>query len=198
EFVTFEVVGETYPEVVKCGAGSSSQAIELGQPIVDFCYTWTGAETVKADGFPKGITTDIDNAAKKISISGTPTEAGEFAFKVYAINNDSTFTKTGKITVTDPNAPASSSSQEPAEESSSSNEECIDEGACNSEGNDTAIRNIVNLSTEVEAGFYRIFDMQGRPLFSGERKPNKMPAARVVVIEYTKSGAVKKRYIQAK
>ncbi len=198
EFVTFEVVGETYPEVVKCGAGSSSQSIELGKPITDFCYTWTGAETVKAEGFPKGITTTIDNAAKKISISGTPTEAGAFSFKVSATSNDSTFTKTGKITVTDPNAPASSSSQEPAEESSSSNEECIDEGACNSEGNDTAIRNIVNFSTEVEAGFYRIFDMQGRPLFSGERKPNKMPAARVVVIEYTKSGAVKKRYIQAK
>lgn len=45
---------------------------------------------------------------------------------------------------------------------------------------------------------YRIFDMQGRPLFAGEYKPAKMPAARVVVVEYSKSGALIRRYIQAR
>ncbi|MCQ2106307.1 MAG: Ig-like domain-containing protein [Fibrobacter sp.] len=203
EFVTFEVVGETYPEITKCGAGSSSQAINLGEAITDFCYTWTGAETVKAEGFPKGITADIDNAAKKISISGTPTEAGAFSFKVSATSNDSTFSKSGKITVTDPNAPASSSSQEPAEESSSSevpessSSESVDPESSSSDV--TAIGARMQLSTEAEAGFYRVFDMQGRPLFSGERKPNRMPASRVVVVEYTKAnGIALRRYIQTR
>ncbi|SHL21236.1 Pectate lyase [Fibrobacter sp. UWEL] len=168
EFVTFEVVGESYPEVTKCGGGSSSQSINLGDSITDFCYTWTGAETVKVEGLPKGIITDIDNANKKVSISGTPTEAGEFAFKVSASNNDSTFVKSGKIVVSDP------------------------------EQKD-AIRSIATVGTEAEAHFYRIFDMQGRPLFSGEVKPSKMPAARVVVVEMTKAGgSVIRRYIQTR
>ena len=51
-------------------------------------------------------------------------------------------------------------------------------------------------ATEAEAGFYRIFDIQGRPLFAGNRKPAKMPAARVIVVEYTTAGSVKRRYVQ--
>jgi hypothetical protein len=54
----------------------------------------------------------------------------------------------------------------------------------------------VNLAPEAETAFYRIFDLQGRPLFSGIQKPAKMPAAHVMVVEYTKNGAVKRRYIQ--
>lgn len=86
---------------------------------------------------------------------------------------------------------ASSSSENPAvdpvDESSSSFEAVI------------AIRSVKKLATETEAGFYRIFDMQGRPLFSGEVKPSKMPAARVVVVEMTKNGgSVLRRYIQTR
>ncbi len=185
-YVTFEVVGETYPEITKCGAGPSSQSIELGQPIVDFCYTWSGAETVTVEGFPKGITASVDNSMKRVSISGTPAEAGTFAFKVFATNNDSTFAKNGKIVVTDPNAPASSSSQEPTVESSSS-------------ATTDAFVGKASWSTEAETGYYRIFDMQGRPLFAGERKPAKMPAARVVVVEYVKAqGRAIRRYIQSR
>ena len=54
----------------------------------------------------------------------------------------------------------------------------------------------MNLGIEAETAFYRIFDLQGRPLFSGNQKPAKMPAAHVMVVEYTKSGAIKHRYIQ--
>jgi hypothetical protein len=51
-------------------------------------------------------------------------------------------------------------------------------------------------ATEAEAGFYRIFDIQGRPLYSGNRKPAKMPAAHVIVIEYSKTGKTLRHYIQ--
>ncbi len=60
----------------------------------------------------------------------------------------------------------------------------------------TAIAQRMNLGTEAETGFYRIFDLQGRPLFAGNSKPSKMPAAHVIVVEYSKSGTVKRRYIQ--
>ncbi len=154
---------------------------------MDFCYTWSGAETVVPEGFPTGVTTSIDKANRKISISGTPAEAGEFAFKVWATNNDSTFVKSGRIVVTDPNAPASSSSVEPE---SSSGE------VVKSSSGTTSIAQRVNRATEAEIAYYRIFDMQGRPLFAGYRKPAKMPAARVIVVEYTTAGSVKRRYLQ--
>lgn len=199
EFVTFEVEGETYPEVVKCGAGSSSQSIELGQPITDFCYSWSGAETVKSEGFPKGITTTIDNAAKKISISGTPTEAGNFAFKVYATSNDSTFTKSGRMIITDPNAPANEETDLPGDEVEIPGDEVPSDTPFDTSDSElTVIGKSLDIATEAETWLYRIFDMQGRPLFTGTAKPSKMPAARVAVIEYTKSGSVKKRYIQTR
>jgi len=241
EFVTFEVVGESYPEVAKCGGGSSSQAINLGDAITDFCYTWSGAEIVKAEGFPAGIVTDIDNANRKISISGTPTVAGEFAFKVSATNNDSTFVKSGKIVVTDPNAPASSASAD-AESSAAAvaassgatavsssagvvaesqcgemadqarHDDCVEASSSsvipsNVEGSSasvipgegaTALRGVASIATEAETGYYRIFDMQGRPLFAGEVKPRVMPAGRVIVVEFSKQGGkMLRRYVQA-
>ena len=61
----------------------------------------------------------------------------------------------------------------------------------------TAIAQQMNLATEAETAFYRIFDLQGRPLFKGTQKPAQMPAARVVVVEYAKTGLVKRRYVQA-
>jgi hypothetical protein len=54
----------------------------------------------------------------------------------------------------------------------------------------------VRIATEAEAGFYRVFDLQGRPLSTSLQKPSKMPDMRVVVVEYTKAGFVMRRYIQ--
>ena len=92
-----------------------------------------------------------------------------------------------------------SSSSEVAESSSSvaeSSSSVILSEVEGSSSSTTAIAQRVNLGTEAETAFYRIFDMQGRPLFSGNQKPAKMPAAHVMVVEYTKSGTVKRRYIQ--
>ena len=171
-FVTFSVEGESYPSIAKCGGGSSSQAITLGEAITDFCYTWTGAETVIAEGFPKGILTEIDNENRKISISGTPTEAGSFSFRVTATANDSTFKKSGKIVVTDPNASSSSSEIS----SSSSATDTIPE----------AILRQLRLSHNA-AVFYRAFDLQGRPIYAGKQKP-KLQNVRAIIVEYSAQG----------
>ena len=60
----------------------------------------------------------------------------------------------------------------------------------------TVLPQPLNIATEAEAGFYRVYDMQGRPLFAGYKKPAKMPAARVIVVEYTTAGSLKRRYLQ--
>lgn len=89
-----------------------------------------------------------------------------------------------------------SSSSEVAESSSSAEPESSSSEVVESSSGTTAIAQRMNLGIEAETAYYRIFDLQGRPLFSGYQKPAKMPAAHVMVVEYTKNGAVKRRYIQ--
>ena len=81
-----------------------------------------------------------------------------------------------------------SSSSEVAESSSSVEAE--------SSSGTTAIAQRVNLGTEAETAYYRIFDLQGRPLFTGMQMPAKMPAAHVMVVEYSKNGSVNRRYLK--
>ena len=89
----------------------------------------------------------------------------------------------------------SSSAQAPVESSSSA---CVvipgsDPESCGTTG---FAPYAMRMATEAEASFYRVFDIQGRPLFAGNRKPAKMPAARVIVVEFTTAGSVKRRYVQ--
>ena len=89
----------------------------------------------------------------------------------------------------------SSSAQAPVESSSSA---CVvipgsDPESCGTTG---IAPYAMRMATEAEASFYRIFDIQARPLFAGSRKPAKMPAARVIVVEFTTAGSVKRRYVQ--
>ena len=98
-----------------------------------------------------------------------------------------TFTVEGSV-IQDPDSESSSSRH--CEEQSSDCDEAI------SSSSTTAIVSRANLATEAETGFYRIFDMQGRPLFAGDKKLAKMPAARVIVVEYTTAGKLKRRYLQ--
>ncbi|WP_367186290.1 Ig-like domain-containing protein, partial [uncultured Fibrobacter sp.] len=177
-YMTFNVSGEHVPTVgtlTKNGAGSSNQRITLGESIVAFSYVWGNSEGVTVTGLPNGVSYSINESENRVSISGTPTEAGEYVYTIVTVGADSNASVVRTISVIDPNAPASSSS---GEEST------------------TFGNRSLNIATEAETSLYRIFDMQGRPLFVGGHKPAKMPAARVVVVEYTKNGALKRRYIQ--
>jgi hypothetical protein len=88
--------------IAKCGAGSSKQSVVQGDSIVGFCYTWTGATTVAVSGFPSSLDINIDESAKKVTISGRVTDAaGEYAFSVNTVGAATNATKTGLITVTD-------------------------------------------------------------------------------------------------
>jgi hypothetical protein len=93
---------------------------------------------------------------------------------------------------------ASSSSRHCEEQSKDCDAAISSSSGFASETSSSAMRIVspVRQATEAEAGFYRVFDMQGRPLYSGERKPHKMSTSRVIVVEYTTAGSVKRRYVQ--
>ena len=105
-----------------------------------------------------------------------------------------TFTVEGTVEPESSSAEVAESSSSVAESSSSVILSEV-EGSCSST---TAIAQRVNRSTEAETGFYRIFDLQGRPLFSGYQMPAKMPAAHVMVVEYSKNGSVNRRYVKSR
>lgn len=169
--------------LTKCGAGSSNQSINLGDPIGDFCYTWTGNGEVTAEGFPKGIRMDVDKSAKKVSVSGTPAEAGSFSFTVTITGADDSFKKSGSIQVVDLNASSSSTVSESSSsasddkdvaESSSSDE---NESSSSSEVTQALSQDIAGAATKFNARFsgnniilnsvpngsytISVFDMQG-------------------------------------
>ena len=58
--------------------GTARQSITLGNSIAAFLYTFTNCSGVTIEGLPKGLDTATVNGV--ISISGTPTESGTFAF----------------------------------------------------------------------------------------------------------------------
>ena len=92
-------------------------------------------------------------------------------------------------------AVAESSSSEVSSSSIAESSSSATPASSSSEGT-IGIASPMQRATEAEAGFYRIFDIQGRPLYSGNSKPAKMPAAHVIVIEYSKTGKTLRHYIQ--
>ena len=112
-----------------------------------------------------------------------------------------TFTVEGAAESSSSAAPASSSavaessSSEVSSSSVAESSSSATPASSSSEGT-IGIASPMQRATEAEAGFYRIFDIQGRPLYSGNSKPAKMPAAHVIVIEYSKTGKTLRHYIQ--
>jgi len=87
------------PTLAKHGSGSSSQTIVLGQPIVDFNYTWTNATTVTVTGMPGGVTVDINTSTSTVSFTGTPAIAGTYDFTITTVGGSTNVTKSGTISV---------------------------------------------------------------------------------------------------
>lgn len=62
----------------------------------------------------------------------------------------------------------------------------------------TAIMNAQFLDnpTDVKVAFYRIFDVQGRPVYAGKVLPKKISIERGVVLEYSSNGSIKRSYLR--
>ena len=89
--------------LTKNGTPSSTQTVEVGTPIGEFGYTWTGATSAEVSGLPAGVTAKIDNNAKSIVISGTPTAVGVFKYTVKTVGATNNDQKSATITVTEKN-----------------------------------------------------------------------------------------------
>lgn len=50
-------------------------------------------------------------------------------------------------------------------------------------------------ATEAEAGYYRIYNVQGRPVYAGEKLPAKYPAGQSMVVEYGSDGKILKTWM---
>ena len=167
-YETFTVTGEklkTAATLTKNGAGPSNQEILLGDSIVPFSYVWANASGVSVKGFPKGILVTVDTLDFRVSISGTPLEAGTFPYTITTVGADTNATVSRTLTV-----------KNPADDST------------------TAISLVRNSSREA-ASSYRVFDMQGRLLFEGTSMLKNVPAKRSVVIEFDAAGKALRRYV---
>ncbi len=176
------------------GFGQSNKAatVSLSAPATGAKFDAGATVTLKADA------KDSDGSVKKVDFYVGMTLVGSATASPYQVNAEglapgmhsavAVVTDNSGLTwmseyvtfVVEGSVEPESSSSEVAESSSTT----------------TAIAQRMNPGTEAETGFYRIFDLQGRPLFEGVQKPAKMPAAHVIVVEYSKSGTVKRRYIQ--
>ena len=92
---------ETTAVLTKNGTPSSTQTVEVGTAIGEFGYTWTVAASAEVSGLPSGVTAKIDNSAKTIVISGTPTVVGVFKYTVKTVGATNNDQKSATITVTE-------------------------------------------------------------------------------------------------
>lgn len=93
-------------KLVKHGAGSSSQSINVGENIAPFSFSWLYATSVEVSGLPSGIVANIDNNALSVSFSGAVSEdveSGEYAYTVKTVGGINEAVKGGVFKVANPN-----------------------------------------------------------------------------------------------
>ncbi|GGF22498.1 pectinesterase family protein [Flavobacterium limi] len=86
--------------LIKHGAGGSSQTVAINTAITGFYYNWENAATVTVSGLPSGITATINNSAKSITFSGSPTVSGTFNYTINTVGGNPNATKSATFTVT--------------------------------------------------------------------------------------------------
>ena len=82
-------------------SGALNQTVELGEPVEDIVYKWRNADGVEAEGLPDGVTMAVSAADSTLTISGTPTATGSFAYKVTTTGGKGEAQISGTITVRD-------------------------------------------------------------------------------------------------
>jgi hypothetical protein len=100
EYLDYMSNGSAAATLTKQGAGSSSQSVAVGTALTSFYYTWANAYSVTVSGLPTGVTATLNSTAKTVTISGTPTVAGTYAFSIKTIGGYPAATAQGTITVT--------------------------------------------------------------------------------------------------
>ena len=105
------LVGDQTPKaaaIIKQGAGSSSQAIALGDSIIPFTFAIQNADGATVENLPAGVTAKWNAQTNSLYFSGTPTVSGEYTYTITTKGGNAEFgeaTRSGKFTITDTNAP---------------------------------------------------------------------------------------------
>ena len=87
-------------ELIKRGAGSSSQAVCKDSAIVNFCFAWKNATSVEVSGLPNGIEATINSTDMTVCISGNANdEIGSYTYTVNTIGGDPDSTRHGTIKI---------------------------------------------------------------------------------------------------
>ncbi|UII29589.1 T9SS type A sorting domain-containing protein [Fulvivirga ulvae] len=150
--------------LVKHGSGSSSQTINLGESIVSFYYDWSDASTVSVTGMPAGIQVDIDNNARQVVFSGTPTKSGVFAYTVATVGGNTEAVKNGTFTVN-----ANSMQSRLGGSSTSANEANMPElENLSLKVYPNPVENTLTIEGKFE-GNWILFDMQNRKVIEGSQ-----------------------------
>ena len=108
------LVGDQTPKaaaIIKQGAGSSSQAIALGDSIIPFTFAIQNADGATVENLPVGVTAKWNAQTNSLYFSGTPTVSGEYTYTITTKGGDAEFgeaTRSGKFTIDDPNAKTTS------------------------------------------------------------------------------------------
>ena len=154
--------------------------------------------TVKSVAFYVGNTLVGTATASPYQVEVKDLEGGTHSAVAVVTDNSGLTQMSEFVTFTVEGALSSSSATESSssEDAESSSSVILSEVEGSSSSTTTGIVASPVRATEAETAYYRIFDLQGRPLFAGVQKPAKMPATRVMVVEYTTAGKVKCRYLQ--
>lgn len=74
---------DVFPPSLRCSTDNLEQSLRQGNSISNIIMTWDNCDGVTFSGtLPQGVTAATDNTNKTVTIKGTPTEEGTFAFTV--------------------------------------------------------------------------------------------------------------------
>lgn len=88
------------PALTYVGPGASHQTILLNSAIVSIAYTYTSCTSAQATNLPAGVTASMNTTDSTITLSGTPSRAGNYTFTITTIGGEGdAHSVTGTITV---------------------------------------------------------------------------------------------------
>ena len=91
------------PATIELSSASTTNNQELciNEALVDITYTTTNLSDATVTGLPTGVTSSYNNVAKTLTISGTPTQTGNFTYTINTTSSQCSTapTLTGKVTI---------------------------------------------------------------------------------------------------
>ena len=181
------------------GQSNKAASVALTAPAAGTKFSAGDAVTLKADakdndGSVKSVAFYVGNtlvgtaSSAPYQVSAEGVEPGTYSAVAVVTDNSGLTWMSEYVTFTVEGTAVSSSTETSESSGTGDNPEIV--------ASTMRITSPVQRTSESTARFYRIFDMQGRPLYSGDRMPSHMPAIRVIVVEYSQKGTVMRRYVQ--